>query len=531
MRRTFGFLLAVGAALASVSVPGSPDLPLGASPAMAAEGPVSAASGNRPAGEQFVVLNDGRFFPGKISRDKEKRTITVETAGGAQTFPYAEISVAIKPNKEGDGIIQWARSDDLGMYLAWKAWLDKNHLAKRGGKKFDTSEKADADRYRVDLIAAVEQCTAWRTYSAAGALLGDALDLDAWSSEVQEAAVASVPDVDSDQMFPFTPEDAVKAKLWARWSKAIIPFGGQFVNPATHPRKSEINRSWLQDTVIMRTRNIELWSKERENLEVVCDVLRQAESTVRALEALLGKPELGNDEPMMVRLCTNRAKYLEDIGPGGRPPDWSGGFFSPGDGISRFYIDFRGEMQSTVSHELTHHWLERRFFRGGDSNSIQPGYWIVEGFARYVEHQSGVFQKGKFGFDNENARSLQTCRGGGRRFLFPSSTLIDLSQRDFGNVITGDDTKLQMFYEQSGAMVFFLMNKAGPEVRKNLIGYMRKYYMGELIDTGPPDPLGQRKIDIEKGKPVKEGWKLLGYETAGKLDAAFQDYLTSSSKK
>jgi len=232
----------------------------------------------------------------------------------------------------------------------------------------------------------------------------------------------------------------------------------------------------------------------------------------------------------MVRLLENREKYLLDISGGGKPPQWSGGFFSPGDAISRFYISGTGDMRQTVSHELTHHWLERRRLRGGEQTWKQPGNWIVEGFARFVEHQSMQFQKGKFGFNNDLNESVGMCmalrKGGGRMPLFNCPELVDISKEEFEQKLTQDQNRLHLFYQQSGALVYFMMNKRGPQGRKALVEYMRKFYAGELwIPEGKRDDRGLNKIDIDKGRPVKDGWKLLGFASGADLDAAFTAWL------
>ena len=42
---------------------------------------------------------------------------------------------------------------------------------------------------------------------------------------------------------------------------------------------------------------------------------------------------------------------------------------------------------------------------------------------------------------------------------------------------------ITIFYEQAGSLVFFLMNRRGPEQRALLLDYLRQHYQGE---QGPP---------------------------------------------
>jgi hypothetical protein len=80
--------------------------------------------------------------------------------------------------------------------------------------------------------------------------------------------------------------------------------------------------------------------------------------------------------------------------------------------------------------------------------------------------------------------------------------------------ITGDSgmvlrpAEVNVFYEQSAALVWFLNYKAGPERRAKLAEYVRAQYIGAL---GP------------------EGWKAIGYDTPETLDQAFTKFLQSTN--
>ena len=74
--------------------------------------------------------------------------------------------------------------------------------------------------------------------------------------------------------------------------------------------------------------------------------------------------------------------------------EWTAGHYSPLDRVERIYLpadddEFRSVM-NTYAHELTHHWLSMRWLGKGNMGraAVVPGYWIVEGFARFIEDQA-----------------------------------------------------------------------------------------------------------------------------------------------
>ncbi|MCG3136129.1 MAG: hypothetical protein HMLKMBBP_03957 [Planctomycetes bacterium] len=514
--------LALAAAVAAWGGPTAPARAADTSPAAAAK----AARSNGT----FAVLTDGTYVAAdSIVRDKEKKVFDLAGSSAAAQYPQDQVSVAFVGGERVKVTKSHIFDRQEGPYRFWTAILDAEHkLSARAGKAFGDDEAAARSAYEKGVLEAAGACREWGAWTAAGALLGDAKELGVWTQAAIDAALACCPDIDRSDAYPFQSEDAVKAPEWVKWARTLIPLGGRFKNKEEDSNKASRPMKWQKDAFPMVTRNIELWSLEREAVSIVVDVLLQAEATVRALEGLLGRPEHGVDERLEIRFYTNRQDYLTDDSGGSKPPLWSGGFFSPGDGITRFYKEAKGDLRETVSHEMTHHWLERRFFRGGQSYSKQSGYWIVEGFARYVEHTSRDFQKGKTRWDWTGAACVHNSRGIRRAGkLFPASHIIDLSQANFGAMPTD---RISVFYEQASATVWFMLNRRGPEGRKALLEYMRRYYHGEFLDLPPIDDAGLVKRDPSTAKPILETWKVLGFDTPGALDAAFGEFLDSLGK-
>jgi len=69
-------------------------------------------------------------------------------------------------------------------------------------------------------------------------------------------------------------------------------------------------------------------------------------------------------------------------------------------------------------------------------------------------------------------------------------------------------SELNLFYEQAGSLVFFLMNRCGEKGRAALLGYMKNYHLG---------------------KTKSEGWKALGWESVQALEDELRAFLRTVS--
>jgi hypothetical protein len=209
---------------------------------------------------------------------------------------------------------------------------------------------------------------------------------------------------------------------------------------------------------------------------------------------------------------------------------WSVGHYSPAERVSRFYVPRKDanaeplgrELHKVFAHELTHQylaqaWLERGGSAAGDPG--QPGFWVVEGVARFVEDQ--VVEMGRRGrrIDDETVTSLDaTARLSERGRLIPLERFVDLSQAGFAGLSDRPANPIQLrnttvriapterviFYEQAGSLVYFLLHRRGDEGRAALRQYLRAYYERE-------------------SRPA--GWEALGFASAAELDREFRAFL------
>ena len=123
--------------------------------------------------------------------------------------------------------------------------------------------------------------------------------------------------------------------------------------------------------------------------------------------------------------------------------------------------------------------------------------------------------------DDPTVNSLDACsQVAKQKKLMDTGKLMGMTQLDFGKIPekrvgvvnlrnqVGNRVldERALFYEQSGSLVFFLMNRCGDEGREAVIAYMRSHFRG----GSPKDPSGK-----------------LGFESAKDLHAKFEAFLLS----
>jgi hypothetical protein len=381
---------------------------------------------------------------------------------------------------------------------------------------------------RDSLRGAAEWCRARGLPGAAACLLGDAARWSPRDGDVPALAEDCVP-----AGFPWAGSPGAGAR-WIDWAREVVPADGSFV-PADHVlRRSITTGPWAgtEGLVVLRTPNVILRSRCVDPV-VAGRCLRNAEGTVRALVSLFGPsaviPVRDDHDLMDVRLHAREEDYRTEEVHGGYPMPWSAGYYSPDEGVSRFFVPGAGSrdplgrgLAEVLVHELTHHFVEQRWTeaRGRRAPGIRtPGYWCVEGFARFVEDQVVEMDRRGLRFDDRTVPSLEAAaQADAQGVLFPPSSLLDMSAADFDRLPTKAAIKvrlrntletrllspLSLFYEQSGAAVYHLLNERGSEGRGAFLRYLADYYRG-----APPSP----------------AWKALGFASAAECDREFRQFL------
>jgi hypothetical protein len=333
--------------------------------------------------------------------------------------------------------------------------------------------------------------------------------------------------------FPFVPNPEA-GSFWMEWAREIVDADAEFHPSFNSMRKYIDDGPWSrkESLIILRTPNVIFWSRVLDPV-IVGRCLRNAEATCRALTVLIGTEGVArvrsDQDRMVVRLHATEADYRAESAEDGDTEDWSAGSFSPSEGISRFFVpgpearDPLGRgLFEVLAHELTHHFLELRWRptrerrRGSASD---PGYWAIEGIARFVEDQAVEMDRRGLRFDDRTAPSLEAAaQAAGKNVLFRPSRLLAMSHADFGTLSDKELLRVRLrntlegrilspiglFYEQAGATAYFLVMERGEEGRRAFFRYLS---------------------DVYAGKAEAEGWKALGFASAEEFDGAVKGFL------
>jgi outer membrane protein assembly factor BamB len=426
-----------------------------------------------------------------------------------------------------EGGLDEARVAELARSLTGKT-ANRHDNADKQRAKIRADEEKLGERCSSAYVRASDWCRGHALPTAASALLGRAERLTPGSKSVREKALALVPRGFPDAQGP----DA--ASRWMLLAEAILPVAGEVVPPDDADWRRARNAPWDQGAFAVRTANVLLFSREQD-ARIVGDCLRHGERTVRVLQALLTRPagaSAGPTHRLDVRLHKNRAEYLAELGEHAKAMEWTAGYYSSSENVARFYVprDLKSAsplergLEHVLIHELTHHYISDRWLgaatRAAGGNPLRGGFWVVEGFARFIEDQVAEIDRRGDRFDDDTVRSIDAaCRVSEEGKLFALDRLLDLSQKKFAELGERELSIVQLrntiarvpvseklvFYEEGGSLVFYLMNRAGAEKRAALIEYLRNWYAGRIAERS---------------------WESLGYASSSELELAFTSFLS-----
>ena len=156
-----------------------------------------------------------------------------------------------------------------------------------------------------------------------------------------------------------------------------------------------------------------------------------------------------------------------------------------------------------------------------------PAFWIVEGFATFMEEGIYDVESGEWDLFNPRSRSLDVMQAIKPKYLIPWDSLYGASQVGFHSLPGGPVsppvalrwnleptilTGLRLFYEQAGATCQFLYHGDNGKHRSRLIDYVCNYYSGRVpeLDTKKafgcePKELGRRTVEFARA--VANGWR------------------------
>lgn len=331
------------------------------------------------------------------------------------------------------------------------------------------------------------------------------------------------------------------ARNWLEWRALVLP-GGVRVVARSNPDMERARNLWRPEIFGVETPEVVLITS-LQDAGPVSKCQRLAGLTCRALESIFrtDKPEREEFDPLVIYFYATKQEYEQKSGTGtpqaghGIPLGLTLGHYSPAENISRFYWFQRPDAESVVTetfvHELTHHWIERRcprfHFRDMMRDGLVPGFWIVEGFAVFMQEGRYDPDRGAWSNWNSHAATLDTVATLGKAGkLIPWEKLYPLNQAEFQNLGKEFNIKVErrwslqiqgfsetnLFYQQAGATCQFLFFGENGAYRERLLEFVKSYYTGRKEGTGIEAAFGLAPADLGAkvlafAEAVQKGWR------------------------
>ena len=330
------------------------------------------------------------------------------------------------------------------------------------------------------------------------------------------------------------------ARIWLDWHLDVEKSGAKLSNPDTFNMR-QARKYWRKDLNGIEA-GVVLVITPVTDSRVLGRMLGCCRLTTAVLGELFGDYPVRRKkvDPLRIFLFENKEEYVKRSGDF-RPSkdmaflEWSAGHYSPEEGISRlFWVtdrDAESRIIGTAVHELTHHWLADAnpayAPRDGRRSPRCPGFWIVEGFAEFLEEGQYDIEAGTWSLFDQRADSLDTVitlADAGKllnwRMLYEGSSLhfwaLDKSKKfevrrrwQLGADVV---TQTHLWYMQSAATCHYLYHAENGKHRKALLDYLVAHYTSDAkrmptsVAFGlQPEALGKNVVDF--AKKVRDGWR------------------------
>ena len=339
------------------------------------------------------------------------------------------------------------------------------------------------------------------------------------------------------------------SRHWLDWKLDVLAG----VRLLKRRRSSDIQRAvtfWgRNDLVGLETENMIFITPLRDPGPVTM-CLRLSDITCAALDKMFSIKEPKRDEflPLVVYFYENQQEYIDKSGRGmGRGPSktlgLTAGHYTPAENVSRFFWPKRASayrsVRDTFVHELTHHWIERRNPRwherelaGAGERTMIPGYWVVEGFATFIQHSRFDTKRGTWTHFNSKAHSIDVVASVAKQGkLLDWDMVYTLPQQKFHTDLAATAknahcnvdgrwefrrhgiSAIRLFYEQSAATCMYLYFAEGGKYRQQLLEYVTSFYTSRQTGTAIPAAFSMQNKELG-GKVAKwctdviwNGWR------------------------
>ncbi|MBC8328306.1 MAG: PQQ-binding-like beta-propeller repeat protein [Planctomycetes bacterium] len=377
-----------------------------------------------------------------------------------------------------------------------------------------------ATRYRE---AAVD-CADLGLTGAATLLLTDSAALDRDQPADPDLLASWMP-----SELPFRGEQDA-GERWQRWAREIVPADARFLSEQAPELLAVDHPFWKRDRIAFRTENLMLLTREAPPAAIgLC--LRKGEAAIRILTRLFPAAEGHDLPPMEVRIHPSRGSYEAEVEEKDAPAmgsslRWTSGYYAPEERVSRFFLPTGGgqwidarDLHQVLAHELTHQFFSERCGWSEDLSLETPGFWVVEGIASFIEEQAVELGRRAGDLRDPTVPSLDaSAQLLALEKLLPLEEFLLLDKEGFHELDANPTlpvslrrtlgtrlmSEISIFYDQAGALSYFLMNERGEEGRATFLRYLQGYYEGTL---------------------EADGWQMLGFDAIDEFEQAFHAFL------
>jgi hypothetical protein len=330
--------------------------------------------------------------------------------------------------------------------------------------------------------------------------------------------------------------------LWLDWHLDLEERGAWLIADGD-PELLAMKRSWRKDLYALEAGPIRIVTPLTDTA-TVGRCLAHGQLVCKALAELFrtAQPKPRMTRALTILLYPSKKEYIENSRGAGEEAarsflEATAGHYSPSERLSRVVWDKSPDAERRIArvfvHELTHHWLTElnpRFTNAELRLSPDiPGYWIVEGFAVFIEEATFDVDRGVWSYFDSRARSLDCVNAlVKRKLLLPWASIYAMDYEHFTRLShdgaaahplvrrwhMGKEglTDARIFYEQAAATVHFLFHGEGGKYRQQLLDYVTSQYTGKRDRLTIAAAFGMSADDLGRrveayAQKVAEGWR------------------------
>ncbi len=242
---------------------------------------------------------------------------------------------------------------------------------------------------------------------------------------------------------------------------------------------------------------IQVYESQAEYLDKAAGELLAAATAERERRKAAGEATEDDEEWEKIRAKMSAEDEKRAMG-----LQWTLGVFSPTEKITRLYVPagkegFAGVIE-TFSHEVTHHWLDVRGPRVETPERSLPrlsrrGYWIVEGFASFIQGFLWDVEARKWETLNPRNERIDMFAHVPEKDRVAWNTQLTVSQVGFHTRLSKQSevpvvrthylggyatSEASIFYSQAATTCSFLFHGEDGKFRKALLEYVVNWYSG-----------------------------------------------------